>query len=717
MSADAPLPAELLSGVLAPLSRGTRCSARRAGKCLREPASRATTKLAGRVEQLPVPWSAFPSATKLRLAINGACLFPGIPDNSVDVKTVVLALEQLPERVESVVLRGRSQQPGTLPLREDDCQQLAASLAASAPAAAGALRSLAVLHPIEPEGATALASCLTSLTSLHLEVCEAQPLAPGAHPLAMGAQPLAQVAQPLALGAQPLVQGAQLLAQGAQLLAHGAQPLAHGAQPLAQGAQLLVQVAQLLAPGAQPLAPGAQPLDWAPAAGAGSTKRFRLQPSPQLQQLTVLSHAQRSAELELSPDSGPSGASSLTKLVTKGLQIAGLQHLRSLRDLEMQPHLPGSSLGPAAALSKVQGLTQLTRLDMPHAMVDASEWALLAGLPLLASLRLRALSVFQGAAPAARLEELAVQDIYALQEQERGCLARLMPALRRCCIGDSALATRCLYRHPAMQQLVLQGHGNPMGMMPFMHPGWMDNHLSSMPQLQTLVLHQVVVVSPAGLLADVAGCSGLTALQLGLHHPQAHALALPGQLWQQLLARAAFGASIKRLRLRSPGMRLHLSAAEVAQLLLQAMPQLEWAEVEMAVGGEQLDDVLRLRRRAAEVERDERPSLPYSVLGGSGVDGLGRLDWLQQRGPQQLQQGSELRRRADELLAGLVEGPLRAAGLPVARAAAVQQGRPSADRLLMPMVGQRSTDGMGEELAVAVEERGGVQRLVCFAVG
>ena len=55
--------------------------------------------------------------------------------------------------------------------------------------------------------------------------------------------------------------------------------------------------------------------------------------------------------------------------------------------------------------------------------------------------------------------------------------------------------------------------------------------------------------------------------------------------------------------------------------------------------------------------------------------------------------------------------------LPLVRAAAVRQAAAlSADSLLMPAMHPPPADDAGAELAVAVEEPGGVQRLLCYAV-
>jgi hypothetical protein len=82
-----------------------------------------------------------------------------------------------------------------------------------------------------------------------------------------------------------------------------------------------------------------------------------------------------------------------------------------------------------------------------------------------------------------------------------------------------------------------------------------------------------------------------------------------------------------------------------------------------------------------------------------------RLELLQQGRLQQLQQANALMREAEELLAGLVGRALRAAGLP-AVAAAAQHGMP---------FGHGNGYCPVEEVAVLVEEAGGVQRLLCFA--
>ncbi len=588
------LPNAALAAIFAECDKQTRSGARQAHTALLDPAALATTTLAGTVDALPVPWAAFPRADKLWLGpgeqekqrlfrLNLAHINDGRLRGATTAG-YVQAIAQLPLRVQQLALtRDPIYVPGTI--GDEEGQMLVDALRASPPAASGSLRSLTIMHDLGPVTAQALASGLTSLTSL-----------------AMGIK-------------------------------------------YADGLLL----------------------------GGGDTMRLKVGPQLRELELTAASGT-RGHNCALKFGGGGAGASSsVTKLTAMGFSsIRGLQRLAgSLEELTIRDRdysrmrhnlFEEMSTSVLVPIEDIAALARLTHLSLADARVTDQQWRQLAGqLPELRVARFLDLSIGLDTPPAAALEELTIHALVWTPpggEQQHGCVPWLMPCLKRLTIeGDGRGGMRLidtakmLHGHPEILQLELRHYGTgrrgadgdaAVGSEPW------AGHLRSLPKLQHLLLARAP--ASTGLLEDLAACSRLETLELKLGGADA-VEPFRALVWETLLCGSASRLCIKQLVLRFE--EAALGAPQVAQLLLEVMPQLE----KLAVGpvmlrGAASEQVRALRQQARAISRD------------------GAVHWAKRL--QQAQQAQGLLDQADRLEAEFLGQELGAAGLAglqVARAA------------------------------------------------
>lgn len=289
-----------------------------------------------------------------------------------------------------------------------------------------------------------------------------------------------------------------------------------------------------------------------------------------------------------------SGSSALRELHTSNLHLSGLKHLAGLEVLSAtSAHQDIFVLEDAEPFVRGADLEELVNArDITlHQHCCPDTWDALASLPKLDTLSVWGINMGFEVPPAAEqvtsLKVSAFMDIHRIPEDEQeGAISAMFPALQTAVFGDLPqqlpAVVQGLQGHSALQQLTLQ-RPNYDEWEPE-EGEWPDSSpLSSIPGLTALTINASINEGFGDLVQDVCGCSKLQ--QLALRTGDCDEEEAIEQLVEELLPSAAFAAGLRRFRLCSD-FSSALSAEQIVQVV-QALPELEWAELEWQVCGVQ----------------------------------------------------------------------------------------------------------------------------------
>ncbi len=266
------------------------------------------------------------------------------------------------------------------------------------------------------------------------------------------------------------------------------------------------------------------------------------EPGEVLKSLTGLEALRRvEAAVELSPlaacaselevlQLGPPPHEVCSRLTLRGVKtLHGMPRLRQLLLCAECQVAPGDEFDFEAVLGSLQQL-QEARLSFQQCASNSSLWRCLALLPQLQSLTLGALALSSGEQPAlpalAKLRLERGLQLEGAAEQQQGCLAQLLPALRELAAPHSGLAgwAAALTGHPALRTLDLSLPGaapeaarrqrrSSTGGGPA-DGGWGQLRLGSCAKLAWATLGGVPLGAAGALLLELGCCPALEDLVL-----------------------------------------------------------------------------------------------------------------------------------------------------------------------------------------------------------